>query len=183
MDAEGTFVLITGANMSGKSTFLRTIATTMILAMTGAPVCASGFRFRPMKLFSSMRTNDSLNKHESYFYAELKRLKELLDQMRSGEKLFVILDEILKGTNSTDKQKGSKEALRQIMELNGTGIIATHDLELTKIADEYPGRIRNVCFEIDIDKAKISFDYKLRDGVTTKMNALLLMKQMGIIQS
>ena len=128
-----------------------------------------------------MRTNDSLNKNESYFYAELKRLKEMLDKLYMGEELFIILDEILKGTNSVDKQKGSKAIMEQILGLNGTGIIATHDLELTKIENKFPDRVRNMCFEIEIDQAKISFDYKLREGVTTKMNASILMRQMGII--
>jgi DNA mismatch repair ATPase MutS len=179
---EKDFIIITGANMAGKSTFLRTVATSMIIAMTGAPVCATSYRFRPMPVFSSMRTSDSLNKHESYFYAELKRLKEMLDRLREGKKLFIILDEILKGTNSRDKQKGSYAALEQIIKLGGTGIIATHDLELAKIEDKYPERIKNLCFEIEIDQAKISFDYKLKEGITTKMNASLLMQQMGIIE-
>ena len=178
---EGEFVLITGANMAGKSTFLRTVATNMILAMAGAPVCAESFSFKPLRLFSSMRTSDSLNKHESYFYAELRRLKEMLDRLQEGESLFIILDEILKGTNSDDKQRGSRAVLRKVMELKGTGILATHDLNLTTIEKEYSGRIKNLCFEIEIDRADISFDYKLREGVTTKMNALLLMQQMGII--
>jgi len=183
ISSEGEFIIITGANMAGKSTFLRTVVTNMILAMAGCPVCATEFRFRPMALFSSMRTSDSLNKHESYFYAELRRLKELLDRLHKGEKLFVILDEILKGTNSKDKQKGSRAALTQIIELGGTGIIATHDLELAAIEKEFPEKVNNQCFEIEIDKASISFDYKLLPGITTKMNALLLMEQMGIIRS
>jgi DNA mismatch repair ATPase MutS len=178
---KGNFVIITGANMAGKSTFLRTIATNMVLAMAGAPVCASVYIFKPVKIYSSMRTSDSLNKNESYFFAELKRLKEMLDKIRAGEELFIILDEILKGTNSTDKQKGSMAALEQILKYSGTGIIATHDLELTKIENRYPDKIRNMCFEIEIDRAEISFDYKLREGVTTKMNASILMRQMGII--
>lgn len=182
LQKEGEFILITGANMAGKSTFLRTVATNMILAMAGAPVCAASFSFKPLALFSSMRTSDSLNRHESYFYAELRRLKELLDRLQQGEKLFIILDEILKGTNSTDKQKGSRAALQQILGLGGTGIVATHDLELAAIEKEFPEKVRNVCFEIEIDDARISFDYKLRKGITTKMNALLLMHQMGIIK-
>ena len=180
--AGGKFTVITGANMAGKSTFLRTVATNMILAMAGAPVCASEMVMKPTTLFSSMRTSDSLNKHESYFYAELRRLKELLDRLHEGEKPFIILDEILKGTNSVDKQKGSKAALKQILELHGTGIIATHDLELAAVEKQYPEKLRNMCFEIEIDRAEISFDYKLREGITTKMNALLLMQQMGIIR-
>jgi DNA mismatch repair ATPase MutS len=182
IENKGDHIIITGANMAGKSTFLRTVATNMIIAMTGAPVCATSYRFCPMPIFSSMRTNDSLNKHESYFYAELKRLKEMLDRLRDGEKLFIILDEILKGTNSHDKQKGSYAAMEQLIRNNGTGIIATHDLALAQIEKAYPRQIKNLCFEIEIDQAKISFDYKLKDGITTKMNASLLMQQMGIIE-
>jgi len=183
IEKEGDFVVITGANMAGKSTFLRTVTTNLILAMSGAPVCAVEFIFHPTPIFSSMRTSDSLNKHESYFYAELYRLKKMLDMLRAGRKLFIILDEILKGTNSKDKEKGSREVMHQLMELGGTGILATHDLSLANIEKEYPDRIRNMCFEVSIDQAEISFDYKLRDGITTKMNALLLMQQMGIIKS
>ncbi len=178
---ENEFIIITGANMAGKSTFLRTIGVNLILAMCGAPVCASEFEFRLMNLFTSMRTNDSLQKHESYFYAELKRLKELIEKLYNKEKLFILLDEILKGTNSEDKQKGSKVVLEQIIRLKGTGIIATHDLELAKSEDKFPEKIKNKCFEIDIDGEEIFFDYKLVDGITKKMNATLLMKQMGIL--
>lgn len=179
--AQDGFVIITGANMSGKSTFLRTLAVNMILGMQGAPVCAQSMSYQPRKLFSSMRTSDSLEAHESYFYAELKRLKALLDMLKTGESPFIILDEILKGTNSVDKQKGSWAALEKILSLKGTGVIATHDLALTKIEEENKGRVQNKCFEIEIDNASIQFDYKLQDGVTQKMNANLLMKQMGII--
>jgi len=178
---ENEFIIITGANMAGKSTFLRTIGVNLILAMCGAPVCASKFEFKLMNLFTSMRTNDSLQKHESYFYAELKRLKELIEKLYNKEKLFILLDEILKGTNSEDKQKGSKVVLEQIIRLKGTGIIATHDLELAKSEEKFPEKIKNKCFEIDIDGEEIFFDYKLVDGITKKMNATLLMKQMGIL--
>lgn len=176
------FIIITGANMAGKSTFLRTVSTNLVLAMAGAPVCANSFVFRSMPIFSSMRTNDSLNKNESYFYAELKRLKEMLERLKKGDDLFIILDEILKGTNSKDKQIGSQSALKQILKYHGTGIIATHDLELARIEKNYPEKIRNLCFEIEIDKTNVSFDYKLRQGITTKMNASLLMKEMGILE-
>ncbi len=179
---KGEFIIVTGANMAGKSTFLRTVATNLVMAMTGAPVCADYFVFKPMPIFSSMRTTDSLNKNESYFYAELKRLKEMLDRLKKGEDLFIILDEILKGTNSFDKQKGSRSALKQIVKYKGTGIIATHDLELAGLERELPQQIKNHCFEIEIDKTDISFDYLLRNGITTKMNASLLMHQMGILE-
>jgi DNA mismatch repair ATPase MutS len=175
------FVIITGANMTGKSTFLRTIGVNLVLALCGAPVCASKLDFKVIKLFTSMRTNDSLQKHESYFYAELKRLKGLIEKLKKKEKIFILLDEILKGTNSADKQKGSKAILEKLIKLKGTGVIATHDLELTKSEKKFPANIKNKCFEVEIDGAKIMFDYKLTDGITKKMNAILLMKQMGIL--
>ena len=167
--------------MAGKSTFLRTVGINLTFAKAGLPVCAETFKFMPLKLFTSMRTSDSLTENESYFYAELRRLKEIITKLEKEESLFIILDEILKGTNSVDKQNGSFKALEKIIHLNGTGIIATHDLALTSIADKFPDKIKNQCFEIEIDNAKISFDYKLYDGVTQKMNAMLLMEQMGII--
>lgn len=183
IESLGQFAIITGANMAGKSTFLRTIGVNLILAMTGAPVCAEEFLFKPLDLFTSMRTTDSLTKNESYFYAELKRLKELIGKLESGEKIFVILDEILKGTNSADKQAGSKAILKKLIQLNGVGIIATHDLSLTDLQGQYPRSIQNKCFEIEINGAKIYFDYILRDGITRKMNAMLLMQQMGLVSS
>jgi ABC-type multidrug transport system fused ATPase/permease subunit len=178
----GLIFIITGANMAGKSTFLRTIAINFILAMTGAPVCAKEMKFRPLKLFTSMRTTDSLSHNESYFYAELKRLKSLKSKLESGEELFFILDEILKGTNSNDKSIGSKLFTKKIIDLGGTGMIATHDTSLGEMEIEFPGIIFNKCFEIEIDGENIRFDYKLRDGITEKMNAALLMKQMGILE-
>ncbi len=178
---ENEFCIITGANMAGKSTFLRTVGLNMILAMTGGPVCAKRFLFVPRTLFTSMRTTDSLQKNESYFYAELQRLKRMLEGMEKGEFSFVLLDEILKGTNSKDKQQGSKKVLQKIMHNEGTGIIATHDLELAEVGTKYPEHIVNKCFEIEIENARIFFDYKLREGVTKKMNAMLLLKQMNII--
>ncbi|MBN2613268.1 MAG: hypothetical protein JXB00_17070 [Bacteroidales bacterium] len=177
----GEFYIITGANMAGKSTFLRTVAVNLLLAMTGAPVCAYEACFKPLKIFSSMRTSDSLAKNESYFYAELKRLKELIDRLRGGEKLFIVLDEILKGTNSADKQKGSRAVLGQIVKLNGTGLIATHDLDLADMEQDLPQNLKNKCFEIEINGSEIFFDYKLYNGITKKMNASLLMQQMGIL--
>jgi hypothetical protein len=177
----GSVFIITGANMSGKSTFLRTLAVNYILAMTGAPVCAQKMNFTPLKLFTSMRTTDSLTQNESYFYAELRRLKTLKTKLEDGEKLLFILDEILKGTNSLDKSTGSKLFMRKIVELGGTGLIATHDTSLGDMETEFHGRIKNKCFEIEINGENISFDYKLQEGITRKMNAALLMIQMGIV--
>ena len=176
----GQVFIITGANMAGKSTFLRTVAVNMVLGMTGAPVCAEKMRLTPLNLFTSMRTVDSLSHNESYFYAELKRLKALKERLENGEDIFFILDEILKGTNSADKSLGSKQFLRRVIDLGGTGLIATHDISLGEMEVEYPGNVVNKSFEIEIDGENISFDYLLRDGITRKMNAAALMKQMGI---
>ncbi|MGC1392576.1 MAG: hypothetical protein WA816_16195 [Bacteroidales bacterium] len=178
---KGTICVISGANMAGKSTFLRTVAVNYILAMTGAPVCATEMNFLPGKLFSSMRTLDSLPNNESYFYAELKRLSTLKYRIEEGDPVFFILDEILKGTNSEDKSTGSKLFLKRLAERGGTGLIATHDTSLGKLESDNPGVIINKCFEIEIDIDNIRFDYKLRDGITQKMNAVFLMKQMGIL--
>ena len=178
---KGTVCIISGANMAGKSTFLRTIAINYILAMTGAPVCASKMKFIPGKVFTSMRTTDSLSDNESYFYAELRRLNTLKSRIEKGEPVFFILDEILKGTNSEDKSTGSKLFLERIIANRGTGLLATHDTSLGKLEIEYPGLIINKCFEIEIDGENIRFDYKIHDGITQKMNAVFLMKQMGIL--
>ncbi len=182
LGSRGTVCIITGANMAGKSTFLRTVAINYILAMAGAPVCASKMSFCPARLFTSMRTTDSLSDNESYFYAELKRLKLLKSKVENGEPVFIILDEILKGTNSEDKSAGSKLFLLRIVDKGGTGLIATHDTSLGKMEEERPGKVINKCFEIEIDGQNIRFDYKLHEGITQKMNAVFLMKQMKILE-
>ncbi len=173
--------LLTGANMAGKSTFLRTIGVNLILAMIGAPVCATKFRFTPVRLFTSLRTNDSLQENESFFYAELKRLQLLIHQYEKGENVFFLLDEILKGTNSKDQHTGSEALIKKIIKLNGVGIIATHDVELSKLYNQFPENVRNLCFEITISDDKLNFDYKIKEGVCSTMNASFLMKKMGII--
>jgi hypothetical protein len=180
LEKAGKVIIITGANMAGKSTFLRTVAVNYILAMIGAPACAQSMTFLPLKLFTSMRTTDSLAHNESYFYAELKRLRTLKIRLEGGEKMLFILDEILKGTNSADKSNGSKMFMKKIIELGGTGLVATHDTSLGEMENDYPGNIINKCFEIEIDGEKVIFDYILRHGITRKMNAALLMRQMGI---
>ena len=176
----GHFILTTGANMAGKSTFLRGIGVNLILAMTGAPICAEQFRFVPVQIYTSMRASDSLLEHESFFYAELMKLKNIIDALQGGQQLFILLDEILKGTNSKDQQTGSRAFLEQLVSLKASGMIATHDLELGKLEQEYDGRIRNKCFEIAIEDDELVFDYKLKDGVSQSLNATFLMKKMGI---
>lgn len=173
--------LLTGANMAGKSTFLRTIGVNLTIAMIGAPVCASRYKFSPIHLFTSLRTNDSLQENESFFYAELKRLHLLTEQYENGKSVFFLLDEILKGTNSKDQHAGSEALIKKIIRLNGVGIVATHDVELSKLSSQFPDQVRNLCFEITIIDNKLNFDYKLSEGVCSTMNASFLMKTMGIV--
>jgi hypothetical protein len=175
------FRIITGANMSGKSTFLRTIGTNLLLAMMGAPVFAARLTFYPIEIHSSIRTNDSLAKRESYFYAELKRLKEIIAELETGKQKLILLDEILKGTNSSDKQTGSVALIKQLMKYKLAGLFATHDLALGQLIDHYPENIQNLCFEIHIVGDKMEIDYKLSPGVCQNLNASFLMKNMGII--
>lgn len=175
------FLIITGANMAGKSTYLRTIGVNYLLACVGAPVCCEKLKLHPNQLITSLRTSDSLSDNESYFFAELKRLKRIIDLLNQGQQLFIILDEILKGTNSMDKQKGSFDLIRQFMQLKANGIIATHDLLLGSLIKQFPEEIRNYCFEADIKENELTFSYKLREGVAQNMNACFLMKKMGII--
>ena len=173
------FFIITGANMAGKSTFLRTISLTIVMANMGLPVCAKKMRYKPIKLITSMRTSDSLKDDESYFYAELKRLKFIVNAIES-QKYFIILDEILKGTNSKDKATGSKNFVEKLIISNSTGIIATHDVSLCDLEDEYIG-IENYFFDAQIHKDELSFDYTLRKGICKNMNASFLLRKMKII--
>ena len=174
------FLIITGANMAGKSTYLRTIGCNYILACIGAPVCCSSLRIYPAHLMTSLRTSDSLANNESYFFAELKRLQQILERLKKGEEMFIILDEILKGTNSMDKQKGSFSLVKQLLKLKANGIIATHDLLLGELKQHFPNEISNYCFEADIQNDELTFSYKLREGIAQNMNACFLMQKMGI---
>jgi hypothetical protein len=172
------FYITTGANMAGKSTFLRTVGINMVLASCGAPVCAHSYVFTPVKLFSSMRTSDNLVNNTSYFQAELLRLKALIDLAAQGDKLFVILDEILKGTNSKDKLAGSRLFLLKMLTYNCAGVIATHDLALGELEAEYPGHFHNICFEITIHDNDITYDYRLQNGVAHNLNATWLLDRL-----
>lgn len=174
------FLVVTGANMAGKSTYLRTVGVNFLLACMGAPVCAQSLTLYPAHLITSLRTADSLTANESYFFAELKRLKMIIDRLNQGEELFIILDEILKGTNSKDKQKGSLALVKQLIVKQACGIIATHDLLLGTLEQEFPNEIKNYRFEADITNDELTFSYQLREGVAQNMNASYLMKKMGI---
>ena len=173
------FFIVTGANMAGKSTFLRTVSLSIVMANCGLPVCAESFEYSPIKLITSMRTTDSLTEDESYFYSELKRLKFIVDQIKT-EKYFIILDEILKGTNSKDKAIGSKKFVEKLTKSKSTGIIATHDVSLCELENEF-SEIKNYYFDAEIINNELSFDYTLKSGICKNMNASFLLKKMKIV--
>ena len=176
--------LITGSNMAGKSTFLRTVGLNIVMAMSGAPVCARQLRLPPLKVYTSMRTQDALHESTSSFYAELKRLKFIIEGVEHNQPdesgVFFLLDEILKGTNSRDRHAGSKALIRQLIKSKGAGIIATHDLELGALEAESEGAIENLCIEVEVKGEDLIFDYKVKKGVSQSFNATQLMKRMGI---
>ena len=174
------FTIVSGANMAGKSTYLRTVGVNLVLAMAGSAVIAERMVFQPVSLVTSFLTTDSLQKNESYFYAELKRLKYIIDRLESGEKLVILLDEILKGTNSRDKQGGSVALIEKLLRFEASGMIATHDLSLGELEKQYPGEVVNKSFEVVIEGDRLVFDYKLKDGIARQMNATFLMRKMGI---
>lgn len=174
------FYIITGANMSGKSTFLRSVGLNLVMANVGLPVCARQAEFIPMKLISSMRTRDSLADDTSYFLSEIKRLKFIVEQLENAP-YFVILDEILKGTNSTDKSEGSKKFVKRLISMGATGLIATHDLSICGISQE-ESKIENYYFDTEIEGDELYFDFSLKEGICRNMNASFLLRKMGIIE-
>jgi hypothetical protein len=176
----GRIGLITGSNMAGKSTFLRSIGVNIVLAMMGAPVCAQRLSLAPMRVMSSMRIKDNLEESTSTFYAELKKLKQIIEAANRHEDLFILLDEILRGTNSLDRHTGSEALIRQLIREAAVGILATHDLQLAALAGEYPGNLENYHFDVQIHGEELFFDYKLKHGVCKSMNASILMRKIGI---
>lgn len=173
------FFIITGANMAGKSTFLRTVSLQIMMANVGLPVCAEKMDYSPMKLITSMRTTDSLTDEESYFFSELKRLRFIVDELES-DRYFIVLDEILKGTNSSDKAIGSRKFLEKLVGAKATGIIATHDLSLCEAAEEMK-QLQNYYFDAEIVNNELHFDYTFKKGICQNMNASFLLKKMGIV--
>ena len=173
------FFIITGANMAGKSTFLRTVSLQIVMANMGLPVCASAVEYSPIKLITSMRTTDSLTDDESYFFSELKRLKFIVDEIQN-DRYFIVLDEILKGTNSTDKAIGCRKFVEKLVGSKSTGLIATHDLSLCQVAEELP-QVKNFYFDAEIINNELHFDYTFKKGICQNMNASFLLKKMGIV--
>lgn len=178
MHGRGATTMITGSNMAGKSTFLRTVGINLVLAFMGAPCCASHARVSPLRIFTSMRTQDNLEESVSSFYAELQRVEQLLRLVNEGEPIFFLLDEMFKGTNSQDRFRGGVSLIRQLSELNAFGMISTHDLDLAKLTRDLS--IENFSFNSVISNGQISFDYRLTRGICTDFNASELMKRSGI---
>ncbi|MEM6396848.1 MAG: hypothetical protein AAF741_10925 [Bacteroidota bacterium] len=198
---DGHIHLVTGSNMAGKSTWLRTVGINLVLAQAGGPVCAKHFQFPPLQVWTSMRTQDALSDNTSSFFAELKRLKRIINAVESPLKsprrgeavgpppsgelegdptVFFLLDEILKGTNSRDRHTGARALIRQLIRAEGAGIIATHDLELAEMEKEPGSEVENYAMEVDIVDGELDFDYKIKRGVSQSFNATVLMAQMGI---
>ena len=177
--SRGEIAMITGSNMAGKSTFLRTVGVNLVLALMGAPCCAASVQVSNMKLFTSMRTQDNLEEGTSSFYAELKRIEQLLSLLESKQTVFFLLDEMFKGTNSQDRYKGGVSLIKQLSELNAFGMISTHDLELAKLAGNHMNVV-NYSFNSKIQHGEMTFNYELTPGICRDFNASELMKKSGI---
>ena len=180
LSGKGKIAIVTGSNMGGKSTFLRSVGVNTVLALMGAPVCADSFSVSVIKLMSSMRVTDNLAENTSTFYAELKKLKTIIEAVNNNEKIFILLDEILRGTNSLDRHTGSVALLKQLIQKRAVAIIATHDVELAKLQTDYPQAIYNYHFDVQAKGNELYFDYKLKEGICQSMNASILMKNIGI---
>lgn len=182
MGATERLALVTGSNMSGKTTFLRTVGVNLLLAQCGAPVSAQSFAFTPMNLLTSIRVSDSLQEHTSYFMAELKRLKQIIQYLQQNKApALVLIDEILRGTNSEDKTHGSEQFIKKLLQYHCLTMFATHDLSLSILEQELPGQLSNYCFESIIRDGELIFDYTLQRGVAKNRNASFLMQKMEII--
>ena len=173
-------MLVTGSNMAGKSTYLRSVGVNVVLAMAGSVVCAQRFAISPIQLITSMRIADNLEENTSTFYAELKKLKTVIDSVNKEEKIFILLDEILRGTNSLDRHTGSAALIKQLIKKDACGIIATHDVELAKLKELYPNNILNYYFDVQVSNDELYFDYKLKEGICSSLNASILMRKIGI---
>ena len=181
LDKKNRLSLITGSNMSGKSTFLRTLGSNVLLAYAGAPVFAKSFQLNTgIKLYAYMRIKDSLEQNSSTFKAEIDRIKILLDAMDAEPMALLLVDEMLRGTNSEDKLKGSLAFLERVIKSNSYALVATHDLRMTEIADKYPKESKNYYFEYDAKDGELTFDYKLKPGVCQSFNASELLRSVGL---
>jgi DNA mismatch repair ATPase MutS len=173
-------LLVSGSNMSGKSTLLRAVGMNIVLSMAGAPVRARHLRLNPLHVGASIRVNDSLQEGSSRFYAEIKRLRQILDFAVGDPSLLFLLDELLQGTNSKDRRIGAEGIVHALVKRGAIGLVSTHDLALTDIGGAVEGHLRNVHFQDELENGKMTFDYKLREGVVTKSNGLELMRSIGL---
>lgn len=180
LEGKGEIAVVTGSNMGGKSTFLRSVGVNIVLALMGAPVCANNFSISIVKLMSSMRVTDNLSENASTFYAELKKLKSIIEAVNEKQPILILLDEILRGTNSLDRHTGSVALLKQLIQKEAVAIVATHDVELAKLKEIYPHAIHNYHFDVQAAGNELYFDYKLKDGICKSLNASILMKNIGI---
>lgn len=166
--------------MSGKSTFLRTLGVNMLFTLMGLPVCAKRANIHPLQILVSMRLSDSLSEGKSYFFAEINRIQQIM-QTLENQVCFVLLDELLRGTNSQDKQQGTIKIIEKMVKLNAIGMIATHDLEVCKLSEKYPQIIENKAFEVQFVNNELFFDYKIRNGVCQSKNATFLLEKLNIV--
>ncbi|MGH9616493.1 MAG: MutS-related protein [Acidobacteriaceae bacterium] len=180
LDAETRAILVSGSNMSGKSTYLRTVGINTVLAMAGAPVRARRLRLTPLQVGASIQVNDSLQEGSSRFYAEITRLRRIYDLAAETPPLLFLLDELLQGTNSKDRRIGAEGVLRGLLERGAIGILTTHDLALTDMGGFKEGTLRNMHFEDQVENGRMLFDFQLREGVITKSNGLELMRSIGL---
>ena len=180
MEKKGVLHLITGSNMAGKSTYLRTVGLNTVLAYSGAPVCASSFTLSLFHVYSYMRIKDSLTDQTSTFYAELKRLERIINDSSKNIPMLILLDEILRGTNSKDKHSGSVAVIKNLIEKPVLTCLATHDISLSELENDYPDKLKNFYFDISVNGEELVFDYKIRSGVCNTMNASILLKKIGL---
>lgn len=181
INGTGQIMLITGSNMAGKSTFLRSLGVNTVLAMMGAPVCAHKLTLSPVHLISSMRIADNLAENTSTFYAELKKLQQIITEVNQHARVFILLDEILRGTNSLDRHTGSRALIEQLIKEQAIAVVATHDIELSNLQQSHPASLHNYHFDVQVaGEEDLYFDYKLKRGVCQSMNASILMKKIGI---
>jgi DNA mismatch repair ATPase MutS len=178
---ESRLHIITGSNMSGKSTYMRTIGLNLLLAHTGAPVFAESFTFRPMRILTSFHHIDSLEESTSYFFAELKALQSIVHSLGEPVPALVLLDEVMRGTNSQDKHDGTALLIKKLLQFQCLSLLATHDTALGELQQQYPDAIENYCFESELDEQGLHFDFRHRPGVAQTRNATYLMRKMGIV--
>jgi DNA mismatch repair ATPase MutS len=173
-------LLVSGSNMSGKSTLMRTVGINTLMALAGAPVRAERLRLTPLQVGTCLRHTDSLQEHRSGFYTEALRIRSICDLLDGPLPVLFLFDELLSGTNSKDRRIAAEGVIRTMIARGAIGMVTTHDLSLTEIAAIFPGRVRNVHLQDKVENGQMSFDYKLRDGVITHSNALELMRMIGL---